>query len=231
VKVPDEEGRANHLGSESCAGVGNGGGEALTGGGAGRAWSPAIGQFGCRRAPPTRKATAGTPLRRGGPAPGGVEDPRQAQRPVARASGAPPSGPGRWWGPHGEPTGYDREGRTRDVGQPQSLGEAPEQRCWCARTGGGGGEKGAGPGEREGAHPGPDTAPGTPVPCARLRTAGTFGCLRVITQGRSPVQECRAPGSVRGVLGNQHPYHDPSSRWYPEMAAWYNPVHECLGVS
>lgn len=35
VKVPDEEGRANHLGSESCAGVGNGVGEALIGGCAG----------------------------------------------------------------------------------------------------------------------------------------------------------------------------------------------------
>ena len=35
VKVPDEEGLANHLGSESCAGVGNGVGEAWTGGGAG----------------------------------------------------------------------------------------------------------------------------------------------------------------------------------------------------
>ena len=35
MKVPYEEGLADHLGSESCAGVGNGVGEALTGGCAG----------------------------------------------------------------------------------------------------------------------------------------------------------------------------------------------------
>ena len=29
---------------------------------------------------------------------------------------------------------------------------------------------------------------GLPVTDARLRTAGTFGCLRVITRGRSPVR-------------------------------------------
>jgi hypothetical protein len=33
-------------------------------------------------------------------------------------------------------------------------------------------------------------------------------CLRVITRGRSPVRECRTPGSVRGVPGNRHPYRD-----------------------
>jgi hypothetical protein len=32
--------------------------------------------------------------------------------------------------------------------------------------------------------------------------------LRVMTQGKSPVRECRTPGSVRGVLGNWHPYRD-----------------------
>ena len=29
-----------------------------------------------------------------------------------------------------------------------------------------------------------------------------------MTQGKSPVRECRTPGSVRGVLGNWHPYRD-----------------------
>src|SRR5262245_66381132 len=46
-------------------------------------------------------------------------------------------------GPHGEPTGYDRDGRMQGVGQPHSIDEALEQRFWCARVGGGGGEKGA----------------------------------------------------------------------------------------
>ena len=32
--------------------------------------------------------------------------------------------------------------------------------------------------------------------------------LCVPTQGRSPVRECRTPGSVRGVSGNRHPYRD-----------------------
>ena len=32
--------------------------------------------------------------------------------------------------------------------------------------------------------------------------------LRVTTRGRSPVRECRTPGSVRGVPGNWHPYRD-----------------------
>jgi len=32
--------------------------------------------------------------------------------------------------------------------------------------------------------------------------------LRVTTRGKSPVRECRTPGSVRGVLGNRHPYRD-----------------------
>ena len=88
------------------------------------------------------------------------------------------------------------------------IGEAPEQRCWCARIGGGGGEKGAGQGEPGRAPQGPDTAPGNLVTGARLGTAGVV-CLRVITRGRSPVRSCRTPGSVRGVLGNRHPYRDP----------------------
>jgi hypothetical protein len=32
--------------------------------------------------------------------------------------------------------------------------------------------------------------------------------LRVTTRGKSPVRSCRTPGSVRGVLGNWHPYRD-----------------------
>ena len=36
--------------------------------------------------------------------------------------------------------------------------------------------------------------------------------LRVTTRGRSPVRECRTPGSVRGVLGNRHPYRDQLSK-------------------
>ena len=43
VQVSDSEGLANHAGSESCASLGNGVREALTGERAGRVWSPEIG--------------------------------------------------------------------------------------------------------------------------------------------------------------------------------------------
>jgi hypothetical protein len=45
VQVSDSEGLANHTGPESCASVGNGVREALTGEGAGRVLSPEIGLF------------------------------------------------------------------------------------------------------------------------------------------------------------------------------------------
>ena len=45
MQVPDSEGRANHTGPESCAGTGNGVGEALTGEGAGRVLSLEIGRL------------------------------------------------------------------------------------------------------------------------------------------------------------------------------------------
>jgi len=44
VKVPDSEGLTNYTGLESCAGVGNGVGEALIGEGADRVLSPEIDQ-------------------------------------------------------------------------------------------------------------------------------------------------------------------------------------------
>jgi hypothetical protein len=50
---------------------------------------------------------------------------------------------------------------------------------------------------------------GIPVTHARPCTAGPSGGLRVMTRGRSPVRETRTLGSVRGVLGNRHPYRDP----------------------
>src|SRR5262249_7669328 len=49
---------------------------------------------GCRRAPNTRKATAGTPLGQGVPAPGGVADPWHARKHRVRDSGGPASGLG-----------------------------------------------------------------------------------------------------------------------------------------
>ena len=44
MQVSDSEGLANHAGPESCASLGNGVREALTGERAGRVWSPEIGR-------------------------------------------------------------------------------------------------------------------------------------------------------------------------------------------
>jgi RNA-directed DNA polymerase len=93
MQVPYEEGLANHLGSESCASVGNGVGEALTGGCAGGGREPrnTSGTPRCRRGPNARKAIRGTPQGRGVPRPGGVEAPRHAQTHLAREAGEPVS--------------------------------------------------------------------------------------------------------------------------------------------
>jgi hypothetical protein len=95
---------------------------------------------------------------------------RRGRRPLAcvETLRAAPGSPCIWPdesspGPHGEPTGDDRDGRRQGVGQPHSIDEAFEQRFWCARVGGGGGEKEAGHGEPGHAPQGPDTGPGHPV--------------------------------------------------------------------
>jgi hypothetical protein len=129
VQVSNSEGLANHAGPESCASLGNGVREALTGEGAGRVLSPEIGQFGCRRAPNTRKATAGTPLWRGVHAPGGVEDPWHARKHRERDPGAPASGLAhRRKARTVNRSGDDRDARTQGVGQFHSTSEATEQR-------------------------------------------------------------------------------------------------------
>jgi hypothetical protein len=103
----------------------------LTGERAGRVWSPEIGQLGCRRAPNTRKATASTPLRRGGDGPGGVGDPWHARKHRVRDPGDPVSDL-----VHRSKVrtvnrqGYDRDARTQGVGQLRSA-------CLAARISGG----------------------------------------------------------------------------------------------
>jgi hypothetical protein len=54
----------------------------------------------------------------------------------------------------------------------------------------------------------PDTAPGKRVPEARLCTRSCSWDSPLTTQGGSPVRESRTPGSVRGVLSNEHSYRD-----------------------
>ena len=57
MKEPYRKGVAHHLGPESCAGVGNDAGEALTGVHAGQPLSSEITTSACRPCPDTGKAT------------------------------------------------------------------------------------------------------------------------------------------------------------------------------
>ena len=160
--------------------IGNGVGEALTGERAGRVWSPAIGLVLGADALRTRgRPHASTPLWRGGDGPGGVGDLWHATETRCAEPGRPCLWPGEGSpGPHGAPTGHDRDGRVQGVGPLQSTEEAFAQRS-PQGTGGAGGGKGAGQGERGGANQEPDTAPGSPVTGAQPRTAGPCGCLHV----------------------------------------------------
>jgi hypothetical protein len=118
--------------------------------------------------------------------------------------------------------GYARDARVQGVGQLQSTEEAFEHGAPHG-TGGEGGGKGAGQGKRGRAHQEPDTAPGSPVPSAQPRTAGSAPFLtqrlRVITRGRSPVRSCRTPGLEpvpplrRGVESSARVYQALDSRF------------------
>ena len=179
MKVPDSEGPANHTGPESCAGVGNGVGEALTGEGAGRVLSPEISQSGCRRAPNTRKATLDSPVWRGLDRPGGVGDLSHARTHFERNPGGPASGLTQY----GQVRTVNPRGTTVMHGGRESdsfiVPRKPSNKG-CS----------SGPAEKV---EGRELAKGnaaehtrdrtqrrvTPVTRARPRTAGIFGCLCV----------------------------------------------------
>src|SRR5712691_7293248 len=92
-----------------------------------------------------------------------------------------------WPGSHGEPKGYDRDARVQGVGPLHSTEETFEQGL-PRGTGGEGGGKGAGQGERGPAYQGPDAEPG--APCHRCSTA--YG-RRFVPACYDPRQE---PGAV-----------------------------------
>jgi len=100
MEVPYDEGPASHIGPESCAGVREDAGEALTGESAGRALSRESGFApGCRRCHESRKATRAVPPARGMDRPCVVEDPAHARKLSAREPGDPTPAPGKWpWG-------------------------------------------------------------------------------------------------------------------------------------
>jgi hypothetical protein len=82
---------------------------------------------GCQRAPNTRQATSWIPFWRGVYGPGGVGDLWHAWKHGERNPGGPASGLADMPGPHGEPLGYDRDGRVQGVGPLQRTEEAFEQ--------------------------------------------------------------------------------------------------------
>jgi mRNA interferase MazF len=108
VPVPDSEGLADHTGPESCAGVGNGGGAALTGEGTGSGGSPAIGRLlgadalRTRGRHPRRRREGEAATAPAGAATSAGSATRWAE------SGRACRGPGEGWpGPHGAPTGQN----------------------------------------------------------------------------------------------------------------------------
>src|SRR5262249_4813483 len=156
---------------------------------AGRVLSPEIGAcLGCRRAPNTRKATAGTPSWQGVDAPGGVGDLWHALKHCGRNPGGPASGLAQY--------GQVRTGNPRDTIVMDGCRES--DRFIVPRKPA---NKGCPQGPAEQVE-GRERAKGNvvehtrvrtqsrvcPVTGARLRTAGIFGCLRVTTRGRSPVR-------------------------------------------
>jgi hypothetical protein len=128
--------------------IGNGRREALTGERAGRVLSPEIGLLLGADALRTRgRQQRGRRYGKASPHLAG-------RRPLACAKTlcAEPGRPCIWPGevlpsPHGEPEGHDRDGRVQGVGQLYSTDEAFEQGSPHG-TGGEGGGKGAGQGER-----------------------------------------------------------------------------------
>ena len=175
MRVLYEEGLASHLGPESCACIGDGACEALTGGTASRVIEPrkAYGT-GCLRCRLERGATLARPLEvracrtlRGRRA-------RRAFKPFARKPGGPGAGRAGMAVRSAERTlrGQGDDERFREVGQPHSTEECFEQRWWCATAGGGAGGKGADRGEFGPANQAPDAGTGKPATRAGPDTAG-----------------------------------------------------------
>ena len=162
MKVPYDEGVATHIGPESCVGVREGAGEALTGERAGRVSSRVRKHFGAPTASICPEGdTDRLGIARGDLAPRGL-------RPCARTE-APRTGTGRshtWpliMAPRSAPSILREQGgdvRVWEVGQANSTREASEQGHRCAGARGGSGGKWPDQGEFVSTKQVPDTVPG-----------------------------------------------------------------------
>jgi hypothetical protein len=121
VKVPDSEGLTNHTGLESCAGVGNGVGEALIGEGADRVLSPEIDQSWVPTRSEHAECDTACPVMAWGGQPWLGRSPLAGTETLCVEPGRPCFWPGIAARSAGEPTGYDRDRRVQGVGQPQQL--------------------------------------------------------------------------------------------------------------
>jgi hypothetical protein len=185
------EGPASHTGSESCAIAREGGGEALTGGRAGRVLSRENRQTpGRRRRGGKRKALSAASLSRDAAESRAVADPEHARTHLAREPGEPRAARPRRRAASGSPRTHADDERPGAVAQAHSTDEVSEQR-WATPLGsasrGGDGGKGPGQGEPEPARHSPDTVPGC---CATGAGSGTssrraVSAARRHTQGKS----------------------------------------------
>ena len=195
------------MGSESCVSIGHGRHKALPGEGAGRVWSPEIGQSWVPTHSEHAQGHTVDAALQGGNGAGRVGDLWHARKHWVQNPGGPASGLVKSCQARTvNSRGTTVMGRAQGVGQLHRTEEAsPKGRSEGAA------EKGEG---RELAKGNVAEQTRRRTQCrsllshapSRVRTVSTFGCLRVIIRGRSPVQSCRTPGSACGVPGNRHPY-------------------------
>jgi len=155
------EGVATHTGPESCVGVREGVGEALTGVRAGQPLSREIRCF--RGAHTVRRVegnTEGAAMARRPSTPRGLR-PCACTETLHAGSGRSHNWPG-VPGPRREPKGYDGDARSWEVGRAHSTEEPREQGQRCAAACGVRGGKGPGQRESDSRRQVPDTVPGRP---------------------------------------------------------------------
>ena len=161
MEVPYGEDVASHIGPESCVGIREGAGEALTGESAGQVLSRVRKHFGMPTESIFSEGNTNCPgTARGRTIPRGLRPCARVEvlctgtgRSHVRPDMAPRSAPS-------IPREYCGDEREWEVGQAHSTWEASEQQQRCAAARGGSGGKGPDQGEFASVEQVPDTAPG-----------------------------------------------------------------------